>query len=213
MQKILNDVRISLKALFGLGILLTVIYPVIVWGIGQLFFHDQANGSLRLKDGKIIGSALLGQNFSSPQYFHTRPSAAGKGYDAANSSGSNLGPISGRFLQGVADDVQTKDVDESFSGLKQRVENYRKVNGLSPDIKIPADAVTASGSGLDPHISIRNAELQLPRVARERGLSEEVVRMLIEKNIDKRGLGILGEPGVNVLMLNLALDTSGRQVP
>lgn len=207
MNKIISYLRISVFVTFGLGVLLTVIYPVAVWAVAQLVFPGKANGSLVEKDGKVIGSTLLGQNFSSPKYFHTRPSAAGKGYDAANSSGSNLGPISDKFLNGMVDDPKTKDVDESFAGLKQRVEIYRKVNGLTDDVKIPVDAVTASASGLDPHISIRNAELQMARVARERGIGEDVVRGLIEQSTDGRDFGILGEPGVNVMKLNLALDS------
>ena len=207
MKKIISYLRISILLTFGLGVLVTVIYPVAVWGVAQAIFPRQANGSLVERGGKIVGSTLLGQNFSSPRYFHTRPSAAGKGYDAANSSGSNLGPISDKFLNGAVDDPKTKDVDESFVGVKQRVEDYRKINGLAPDVKIPVDAVTASASGLDPHISIRNAELQLPRIARERGLGEDVVHKLLEQNTDERDFGILGDPGVNVLKLNLALDS------
>lgn len=210
MKSLLTSLRISVIATLVLTLLVSVVYPAAVWGFAQALFGGKANGSLVEKDGKVVGSALLGQTFSSPQYFHTRPSAAGKGYDAAASSGSNLGPISDKFLNGIADNPETKDADESFAGLKQRAEAYRKVNGLAPEAKIPADAVTASGSGLDPHISPRNAELQLPRVARERGLSEDAVRKLVSDFTDKPSLGILGEPGVNVLSLNLSLDAARK---
>jgi K+-transporting ATPase ATPase C chain len=143
-------------------------------------------------DGIVHGSKLLGQGFADPKYFHPRPSAAGNGYDAASSGGSNLGPTSQKLNDAI----------------KERVAAYRADNGLSETESVPADAVTASGSGLDPDISVRNAELQIPRVAKARGLSEEKVRELIQRNIDARDLGVLGEPGVNVLQLNLALDAA-----
>ena len=209
MKHFLTYIRISIFATFGLGVIVTVIYPVSVWAVSQLLFPRQANGSLIKIKGKVIGSELLGQSFYSPRYFHSRPSAAGNGYDSANSGGSNLGPISSKFLNGVDDNPNTKDVNEAFAGVKQRVESYRQVNGLPPDVKIPVDAVTASGSGLDPHISPRNAALQLSRVSRERGLSKETLQKLIEKNTDG-AFGVLGEPGVNVLKLNLALDGSNQ---
>jgi len=138
----------------------------------------------------VRGSALLGQGFSAAKYFHPRPSAAGNGYDAANSSGSNLGPTSKKLSDAIA----------------QRIADYRMENELKDSDPVPADAVTASGSGLDPHISLRNAGLQAGRVARERGLSEEQVRDLISRNTDPASIGVFGEPGVNVLKLNLALD-------
>ncbi len=213
MKNVMKNIRISLLVTLGLGFLLTVIYPLAVWAVAQVVFPDQANGSLIRKDGKIIGSELLGQKFASPAYFHTRPSAAGAGYDAASSGGSNLGPISAKFLDGIPDDPSTADVDESYSGLKQRVDAYRQVNALEESVRIPVDAVTASGSGLDPHISPANAHLQMPRVARERGLSEEVVRALIQENTDGRDFWILGDPGVNVVKLNLALDAKATQNP
>ena len=143
------------------------------------------------KDGTVRGSKLLGQNFTGAKYFHPRPSAAGNGYDAANSSGSNLGPTSQKLNDAI----------------KDRIAAYRTENGLKETDAVPADAVTASGSGLDPHISLRNAELQAPRVAKARNLSEDKVRELIEQNTDAAAFGILGEPGVNVLKLNLALDS------
>lgn len=168
------------------------VYPLVVFGIGQAAFREKANGSLIVdKDGTVRGSRLLGQGFTAEKYFHPRPSAAGNGYDAANSGGSNLGPTSQKLNDAI----------------KDRVEAYRKENGLKDTDAIPADAVTASGSGLDPHISLRNAELQLSRVAKARNLSEAKVRELMAQNTDPRQLGILGDPGVNVLMLNLALDS------
>jgi K+-transporting ATPase ATPase C chain len=138
----------------------------------------------------VRGSKLLAQGFTADKYFHPRPSAAGTGYDAASSGGSNLGPTSQKLNDAI----------------KDRVDAYRKENGLKDNEAVPADAVTASGSGLDPHISLHNAELQTPRVAKARGLSEDKVRELIEQNTDGRDLGVLGEPGVNVLTLNRALD-------
>ena len=169
------------------------LYPLVVYGIAQVAFPHKANGSLIVtKDGTVRGSELLGQNFSEAKYFHPRPSAAGKGYDASNSSGSNLGPTS----QKVND------------AIKDRIAAYRAENGLKETDAIPADAVTASGSGLDPHISLRNAELQAPRVAKARNLDEAKVRELIQQNTDSADLGILGEPGVNVLKLNLTLDNN-----
>ena len=167
------------------------IYPLVVFGIGQAFFPDKANGSLILdKDGIVRGSRLLGQGFTGAKYFHPRPSAAGNGYDAANSSGSNLGPTSQKLNDAI----------------KDRIDAYRKENALKDSDSVPADAVTASGSGLDPHITLRNAELQAPRVGNARGITLQKVRDLIRQNTDKSDMGILGVAGVNVLMLNLALD-------
>ena len=162
-----------------------------MFGVSQTFFHDKANGSLIVDPNGIVhGSKLLAQAFTADKYFHPRPSAAGNGYDAASSSGSNLGPTSQKLNDAI----------------KDRVAAYRKENVLSETEPVPADAVTASGSGLDPQISLRNAELQTPRVAKARGLSEEKVRELVQQNIDGRDLGVLGDSGVNVLQLNLALD-------
>lgn len=168
------------------------IYPLVVFGIAQTFFREQASGSLIVDEtGVVRGSALLGQNFSGEKYFHPRPSSAGaNGYDAAGSGGSNLGPTSQKLRDTI----------------KERLAAYRAENGLVTNAVVPADAVTASGSGLDPHISLRNAELQTARVAKARNLSEDKVRALIQQNTDSADLGILGEPGVNVLPLNLALD-------
>lgn len=192
MKTILNELKTSLLITLVTAVVLCGIYPLVVWGGAQLLFPNQANGSLiRGRDGKTYGSSLLGQNFSGPGYFHPRPSAAGaNGYDGTSSGGSNLGPVS----QKLAD------------AIKARVEQYRLANGLSADTPVPADAVTASASGLDPHISVKNALLQLSRVARERGISESKVQTLVEQYTDQPGFHILGEPGVNVTELNLALD-------
>ena len=191
MKNIFIEIKNSVIATIVFAIILCGIYPLIVYGAGQLFFPNKANGSLiEGKDRKLVGSELLGQMFSGEKYFHPRPSAAGTGYDAANSSGTNLGPTSQKLKDAV----------------KAAVEQYRKENNLTTDVLIPADAVTSSGSGLDPHISVRNAQLQTERVAKARSLDENGVRALIEKFTDGRQLGILGEPGVNVLKLNLALD-------
>jgi K+-transporting ATPase ATPase C chain len=191
MNTIVKETITSILATLLFALLLCGIYPVIIWGAGQLIFPYQANGSLiEGRDRKIIGSEWLGQNFTGAKYFHPRPSSAGTGYDAANSSGSNLGPTSQKLIDAV----------------KQRVADYRSENGLAADALVPGDAVTASGSGLDPHISPKNAALQVARVAKARGVSPDEVRAEIAKATAGPSLGILGEAGVNVLKLNLALD-------
>jgi potassium-transporting ATPase KdpC subunit len=191
MKDFFAELRPAILATLVLAVVCSGLYPLVVFGISQALFHDKANGSLIVdSDGTVRGSKLLGQNFSDAKYFHPRPSAAGNGYDAANSSGSNLGPTSQKLNDAV----------------KDRIAAYRTENGLNADAAVPADAVTASGSGLDPHISLRNAELQIPRVAKSRGLSEDKVRELVEQNTDGRDLRVFGDPGVNVLQLNLALD-------
>ena len=187
----LFELRSSIIATIGFVVILCGLYPLFVWGVAQIVLPDQANGSLiRDPKGEIIGSALLAQAFDDSMYFHPRPSAAGSGYDAANSSGSNLGPTSQKLMDQI----------------RARADNYRAVNGLSSGTKIPADAVTASSSGLDPHISVENAMLQAARVARARGTSIQHLEDPIHRYTQGRFLGILGEPGVNVLQLNLALD-------
>lgn len=191
MKSFLAELRISLLLTAVLVVLLCGAYPLAVWAGGQLLFPAKANGSLIVdRDGTVRGSALLAQSFTGANYFQPRPSAAGTGYDAANSSGTNLGPTS----QKLADSI------------KAAVVAYRTGNGLDANAPVPADAVTSSGSGLDPHISLANAELQAPRVARVRGLPPASVRALIARSTAGRDLGILGEPGVNVLLLNRALD-------
>ena len=188
-------------------VVLCVIFPLVIFGISQAVFPHQANGSLiKNSRGQVVGSEIIGQSFSKPEYFHPRPSAAGGGYDAANSSGTNLGPISDKLINGIADDPETKDTDESYAGVKQLAAAYREENGLAADAKLPSDAVTRSASGLDPHISIANAQLQADRVAKARRMSKDEVLKLIEANTDPRFVGIFGDAGVNVLKLNLALD-------
>jgi len=191
MKGFFSELRGAVLVTLMLAAVCCGIYPLIVFGIAQLAFPDQANGSLIVDaNGVIRGSRLLGQQFTADKYFHSRPSAAGNGYDATSSGGSNLGPTSKKLADTIA----------------QNIADYRTQNGLATNAPVPADAVTASGSGLDPHISVRNAELQAPRVAKARGLPVEKVMELVRANTDGPDLGILGESGVNVLRLNLALD-------
>jgi len=198
----------AVRATLVLAVLTGLIFPLGITAIAQMVFPAQANGSLlRLADGKVLGSRLIGQPFSKPEYFHPRPSAAGSGYAGEASSGTNLGPTSAKLIEGVPDDPSTSDTDESYAGVKQLVEQYRQVNHLPDDAKVPVDAVTRSASGLDPHISPANAALQVERVAAARGLAPERVRDLVRRHTEGRDLGILGEPRVNVLLLNRALDT------
>jgi len=190
MNALIRQLRPALLALVVLTVITGVAYPLVVLGVGQVVFHDKANGSLIEVDGTVVGSKLIGQGFAAPQYFHPRPSAAGAGYDGAASSGSNLGPTNPDYLATV----------------EERVTAYREENGLSDEVEVPADAVTASGSGLDPQISLANARLQAPRVAEARAMTVEAVLELVHQHIDERPLGVLADPGVNVLELNLALD-------
>lgn len=194
-------------ALVAVFVVLTgVLFPLAVTAIAQAAFPHQANGSLIRENGNIVGSELLGQAFARPEYFHPRPSAAGAGYDGGNSGGTNLGPISDKLINGIADDPATAGTDESYAGVKQLAETFRKENGLAADVVLPADAVTRSASGLDPHISLRNAELQLSRVAKARSLSEEQVLEKVRAATVAPVLGVFGEPAVNVLLLNRSLD-------
>lgn len=191
MTELFSHLRGAVMSTLVLAAVCCGLYPLIVFGIAQAGFHDQANGSLITdKDGTVRGSRLLGQGFAADKYFHPRPSAAGNGYDAAHSSGSHLGPTSQRLND----------------ALKERVAAYRNANGLGDTDPVPADAVTASGSGLDPHISVRNADLQAARVAQARHISREEVRSLIRKHTEGPQFGLLGESRVNVLKLNLALE-------
>jgi K+-transporting ATPase ATPase C chain len=211
MKTLLADLKTSVLLTFVLAILLCGAYPLIVWGAGQALFTTQANGSLIVdQQGVVRGSALLAQNFSSPQYFQPRPSAAGTGYDATNSSGTNLGPTSDKLANGShAKDSAGKPVNDpnNFDGVKDLVTAYRSLNGLDEAAAVPADAVTRSASGLDPHISVANANLQARRVAQARHLPLGDVQALIVQHTAERDLGLLGEPGVNVLLLNNSLDT------
>jgi K+-transporting ATPase ATPase C chain len=267
---LLGHIWASIAATIVLGIICCAIYPAVVWAIGHVLFANQANGSLVTKDGtpttddtQAVGSSLIGQSFSAPQYFHPRPSAAGAGYDATSSGGTNLGPLSDKLINGVTTPATTQPTTQpeslSFDGIRLRtihyavdnniafklyqvagdgtrtevpLKNFQDAQGNLNDVAlvdafphppsdtadkkpviaadfaklIPGDAVTASGSGLDPHISPANAEIQKTRIATARGITEDKVEALIQAHTDQPGLGILGDPGVNVLLLNIALD-------
>jgi potassium-transporting ATPase KdpC subunit len=191
MKTFLTELKTSLLLTLVLAVLLCGVYPLAVWAGAQTLFADKANGSLVTdKDGTVRGSLLLAQNFSSDKYFQPRPSAAGTGYDATSSSGTNFGPTS----QKLSDNI------------KAAVIAYRTTNGLPADAVVPADAVTSSGSGLDPHISLANASLQIARVSRARNLTPAQVQSLVAQASQERDWGILGEPTVNVLQLNRSLD-------
>jgi K+-transporting ATPase ATPase C chain len=182
-----EQLRIAVLMTLVTTLLFGLAYPLAVTGLAQLFFPTQANGARIEKGGRLIVSRLIGQPFSSGRYFHSRPSAAGNGYDALSSGGSNLGPTNRQLLERVRGDVQ-------------------KLQAENPGVPIPADLVTTSASGLDPHISPAAAEFQIPRVARERGMSEAQLLNLVRKHTEGRQFGILGEPRVHVLELNLELD-------
>jgi K+-transporting ATPase ATPase C chain len=176
-----------------LTVLVGIIYPFVVTGLSELFFKEKARGSLIEKEGKVIGSRLIGQPFNGAGYFHSRPSVAGSGYDATASGGTNLGPTSKQLFEGQV----------GGRSKQLRAEN--------PNAEIPIDLVTSSGSGLDPHISPAAAQFQITRVAHERRISEDEMRRLVRKHTEGRQFGVLGEPRVNVLELNLALDEAGRK--
>jgi len=191
MKNIFAEFGRSIVATLFFAIILCGLYPLIVYGAAQWLFPNQANGSLLVDKSGVRGSTLLAQNFTGVKYFHPRPSAAGaNGYDATSSSGSNLGPTSSNLV----------------ANLTQNIATYRSDNGLATNAVVPADAVTGSASGLDPHISVANAELQVPRVAKARGISEEQLRQLVQQNTAARDFGVWGEPRVNVMTLNFALD-------
>src|SRR5581483_5771088 len=201
MSLIAQQLRPALLSTLLLAALTGLVYPLVITGIAQVVFPYQANGSLvRGADGSVVGSELIGQRFSSPRYFHGRPSMTVDAsdpskrvpYNAANSAASNLGPTNRALLDAV----------------EQRARAYRAENGLSPDTPVPVDAVTASASGLDPHITPANAALQVARVAKARGMTPEQVQALVAQHTEGRTLGFLGEPRVNVLELNLALDAA-----
>jgi K+-transporting ATPase ATPase C chain len=185
--KLMKNLLTAILMTIVTTVLFGLIYPLAVTGIAQLAFPDKANGQLIRKDDVVIGSRIIGQPFSGPGYFHPRPSAAGFGYDAGASSGSNLGPTNQKLIDRVKADVTTLQAE-------------------NPGKAVPIDLVTTSASGLDPHISPAGADFQIPRVARERGISESEVTFLVAKHTEGRTLGILGEPTVNVLVLNLELD-------
>ena len=236
----------ELKPGFMMMLVMTVltglVYPAVITGIAHVAFRDQADGSLIVSNGQVIGSRLIGQNFAKPEYFHPRPSSAGNGYDPTASSGSNLGPTSAKLINGTTklDDKKNEVVD--FDGVKDRIVHYCVENDIPyassmpltaftdakgdlddvklikafndekaplvfmPKTPIPADAVTASASGLDPHISPANAQAQAARVAKARRMSPDAVQALVAQHTEGRSLGFLGEPRVNVLEINLALD-------
>ena len=194
MKLFIRQLRPAVVAVVVFTVILGIAYPLVVTALGQVAFNHKANGSLIEVDGVVVGSELLGQNFVAPEYFHPRPSAAGAGYDASASSGSNYGPSNPDFLAAV----------------DERVAAFRAENGLPADAVVPVDAVTASASGLDPAISIANARLQAPRVAAERGLELDEVLALVDDHTRGRDLVVLGEPAVQVVTLNLALDASSK---
>ena len=192
MKNIFAEFGRSIVATLFFAIILCGVYPLVVFAAGQLLFPHQANGSLLVDKSRAVrGSALLAQNFTGAQYFHPRPSAAGaNGFDAKSSSGSNLGPTSSNLV----------------ANITQNIANYRAENNLATNAIVPADAVTESASGLDPHITPANAEIQIARVAKARGLSEDRVRELVKQNTNGRDLGLFGEPRVNLMTLNFTLD-------
>src|ERR1700733_487854 len=238
----LKELKPAFMMMIVMTVLTGVLYPAVITGIAQVVFRDQANGSLIVSNGQVVGSRLIGQSFSKPEYFHPRPSAAGSGYDPTASGGSNLGPTSAKLINGTTkiDDKKHEVVD--FDGIKDRIvhycvdndipydssvplNNFKDAQGNLDDVKlikafnddkaplvftpktpIPADAVTASASGLDPHISPGNAQAQTARVAKARGITVVQVQDLMVQHTEGRSLGFLGEPSVNVLQLNLALD-------
>jgi K+-transporting ATPase ATPase C chain len=187
-----KNLMISVLMTIATTVLLGIIYPLVITGLAQLFFKDKANGQLIVQNGKVVGSRIIGQAFVGPAYFHSRPSAAGNGYDAANSNGSQLGPTNQHLIDRVKADVATNQAD-------------------NPGQPVPVDLVTTSASGLDPDISPAAAEFQIPRVAKQRGISEDQAKQLIQQHAQPRQLGLLGEPRVNVLELNLELDAKFPQ--
>jgi len=195
MKAWLKEMKTSIRAILALALLLCGVYPAAVTLAGRSLFPARADGSLIERDGVVAGSERIAQPFAGKGYFHPRPSAAGAGYDATASGGSNLGPLSRSLAEAV----------------RRRAEAYRSENGLPAGAAVPADAATASASGLDPDISLENARLQAPRVAAARGMTEPAVRAIIDATAEGRDLGIFGEPRVNVLRLNLALDGATRR--
>ena len=185
-----DHLRTAFVSVISLTLLTGCIFPLVLFALGRWLYPTQAAGSLLTRNGAVVGSQLIGQGFTQPEYFHPRPSAAGTGYDGTSSGGTNFGPSNRKLIEGV----------------RQSAEAYRKSNGLPPDAIVPIDAATGSGSGLDPHISPTNAELQIAPVARARGLDDASVRRLVADHTEGPQWGFLGSPRVSVLELNLALD-------
>jgi K+-transporting ATPase ATPase C chain len=192
-MKLLKHIYPAVALTIVLTVLVGIVYPFVMAGLSELFFKEKARGSLIEREGKVIGSRLIGQPFKAAGYFHSRPSAAGSGYDATASGGTNLGPTSKQLFE------------EQVRG------RAKQLRAESPNAEIPVDLITSSGSGLDPHISPAAAEYQIPRVARERRMSQDEVRRFVDKYTEGRQFGVLGEPRVNVLELNLSLDEVGRK--
>ncbi len=195
----------ALRMVLVLTVICGLLYPLAMTGVAQALFADKADGSLVERDGEVVGSSLVGQAFSAPEYFHTRPSAAGALASGSSVDGEPADPSDLSIAASGASNQGPTNPD-LLSAIEERTAAYRDVNGLADDVPVPIDAVTASGSGVDPHISVANARLQAARVADERGLSEAEVLALIDEHTSSRTLGFLGEEGVNVLELNLALD-------
>jgi K+-transporting ATPase ATPase C chain len=201
----MQTIFVALRATIVTLVLTGLVYPLVITAGAQVLFPHRANGSIAVNDKGIeVGSELIGQGFASPAYVQSRPSA--NAYDAANSGGTNLSTTSKKLREGQPDDPATKDVDESFTGAVQLAATYRTDNALVSGASVPADAVTRSASGLDPDVSPDNAMLQVPRIAKARGVAIERVRAIVLEHREGRDLGFLGEPHVNVLELNLALD-------
>jgi K+-transporting ATPase ATPase C chain len=192
-MNLLKQIYPAVALTIVLTVLVGIIYPFVMTGLSDLLFKEKARGSLIEREGKVVGSRLIGQPFKGAGYFHSRPSAAGSGYDATASGGTNLGPTSKRLFE---------------EQVRERSKQLRTEN---PNVEIPIDLITSSGSGLDPHISPAAADFQIPRVARERRMSEDKVKQLVQEHTEGRQFGVLGEPRVNVLELNLALDEVSRK--
>jgi len=188
----MKNLKIAILMTLVTTVLLGIIYPLVVTGLSQALFHDKANGQLVYRNGQVVGSKIIGQGFTAPGYLHSRPSAAGNGYDAANSGGTNLGPTNQKLIDRVKSDTAALQAE-------------------NPGQPVPVDLVTTSASGLDPDITPAAAEFQVPRIAKARGISEQQVRETIARHTDGRQWGFLGEPRVNVLAVNLELDKLSKQ--